>query len=463
MDMSVLTPIKSGSNPQTLRSPSGIVSGLDDVQEVKTPTTTKGSKNRDDSGDSGTYTFDDDEGDGGEDSSDSNSYSSEEEQLEDQENVTPRRRANSDDSSSSNSPNTTPRPRPSMDSIDSPGTPLPVLPRPPQRSSRPSTSRQTKPQTKPSQHHLARPPSKSYNSPRSQITYDATKPRYKQWLGRHKFYFKGRLMMGPNVKQFGVSLSLSILTWVTFYVFIFSELPHIFEIPYLKPKSFNCSIFLVTSLEAFGMIFYLFVTATSDPGIIPRKSASQLVESMPLEMKEKMNYCPTCHVVKSDCCIRRFDHHCPWTGNSVGELNYKHFMSFIFFTTLSASTNLFGAVWVFINSGLNNKSLLLEVICPVLIAWNTLVFVLVGALLIFHCFLISKGQTTNEWLRGERKGVSRDKGYCIQNCFNLCFEKLGDSYLLPMHEPPSMIDEERDLEAAEEAVDILQNELRPLG
>lgn len=82
-------------------------------------------------------------------------------------------------------------------------------------------------------------------------------------------------------------------------------------------------------------------------------------------------------------------------------------MSFIFFTTLSAGTNLFGAVWVFINSGLNNKSLLLEVICPVLIAWNTLVFVLVGALLIFHCFLISKGQTTNEWLRGERKGVSR--------------------------------------------------------
>lgn len=93
MDMSVLTPIKSGSNPHTLRSPSGIVSGLDDVQEVKTPTTTKGSKNRDDSGESGTYTFDDDEGDGGEDSSDSNSYSSEEEQLEDQENVTPRRRA----------------------------------------------------------------------------------------------------------------------------------------------------------------------------------------------------------------------------------------------------------------------------------------------------------------------------------------------------------------------------------
>jgi hypothetical protein len=35
--------------------------------------------------------------------------------------------------------------------------------------------------------------------------------------------------------------------------------------------------------------------------------------------------------------------------------------------------------------------------------------------------------------------------------------------LLPMHMPPGMEDEERDLEAAEEAVDKLQIELRPLG
>ncbi|GMI13250.1 hypothetical protein TrVE_jg12571 [Triparma verrucosa] len=489
MDMSVLTPVKSPHQSQQLRSPSG----LDDVQEVQTPTNPKpaqGNNNNNSSnssnsssrsGGGGEMLFDDEEGDDdGEESG--GSYSpdnSDEEQLD--ENLTPRRRNNNDSSSqysdsNSNSDNDggtpTSCPRPSIDSMDSPGTPLPVPPRPPQRGARAAMRPHAAKAKPPVQHQQARPPSKSYNSNRSQIVYDATMPRYKQWRGRHKFYFGGRLMMGPNVKQFMFSFSLSLATWAMFGAFIFEELPHLFELPYAGPQDFNWSVFIIAAVECFGMVFYLFVTATSDPGIIPRKSASQLVESMPLEMKEKMNYCPTCHIVKplrtkhcrqSDCCIRRFDHHCPWTGNSVGELNYRHFMSFIFFTTLSAGTNLFGAVWVFINAGLNGGSLLMEVICPVLIAWNALVFALVGALLGFHCMLIAKGQTTNEWLRGERKGMSRDKGSCIENYFKLCFEKLGDSYLLPMNEPPSMIDEERDLEAAEEAVDILQNELRPLG
>ena len=46
-----------------------------------------------------------------------------------------------------------------------------------------------------------RPAAKSYNSSRSQIVYDATRPRYKQWRGRHRFFCGGRIMMGPNVKQ----------------------------------------------------------------------------------------------------------------------------------------------------------------------------------------------------------------------------------------------------------------------
>ena len=99
-----------------------------------------------------------------------------------------------------------------------------------------------------------------------------------------------------------------------------------------------------------------------------------------------------------------------------------------------------------------------------MMAWYGLVDTLVGALLLFHLYLISQGLTTNEWLRGEGKKSGRDRSSCLRNCWNVWTVKGGrGTMLLPMWMPPGMEDEERDLEAAEEAVDKLQIELRPLG
>ena len=168
-----------------------------------------------------------------------------------------------------------------------------------------------------------RPAAKGHNSSRSRIVYDATRPRYKQWRGRHRFYLGGRIMMGPNVKQFFLTLGLTVLTWSSFFVFAYPSLPRFFPSVFAASGP-NWPALALCAFELLGMTLYLVITATSDPGIIPRSSPSHLVDSMPLEMKERMNYCPTCHIVKpartkhcrqTDCCIRRFDHHCPWTGN----------------------------------------------------------------------------------------------------------------------------------------------------
>jgi type VI protein secretion system component VasF len=43
-----------------------------------------------------------------------------------------------------------------------------------------------------------------------------------------------------------------------------------------------------------------------------------------------------------------------------------------------------------------------DTIAPLLSIWTLLVLCLVGALLVFHLFLMSRSQTTNEFLRGVR-------------------------------------------------------------
>lgn len=72
-----------------------------------------------------------------------------------------------------------------------------------------------------------------------------------------------------------------------------------------------------------------------------------------------------------------------------------------------------------------------DTISPFLCSWTLVVFLLVGALLAFHLFLINRGQTTNEFLRGVK--VDKSSGGC-SNFFRLCCAPVPESKLLPMWE-----------------------------
>ncbi|CAM9427384.1 unnamed protein product, partial [Heterosigma akashiwo] len=217
-------------------------------------------------------------------------------------------------------------------------------------------------------------------------------------------------------------------------------------------------------------------------GIIPRHPPSQLVESMPPEMKEKMNYCPTCHIVRpprtKHCrhcnnCIQTFDHHCPWTGNCIGRRNYRFFYLFLMSITASSayvlvmSANYLTRHLTDIDSKYFDAIFKDEwkikggqFIAPLLILWTLLVTTLVGALLVFHIILLGRGQTTNEYLRGEKNRGDIPHGNIFTNCGNLWCHDMPESRLLPMWEHPGKEDDDRNLKAAVDAMSSLQEAMQ---
>jgi palmitoyltransferase ZDHHC9/14/18 len=201
-------------------------------------------------------------------------------------------------------------------------------------------------------------------------------PIYKHWPGKNRLLFGGRIIFGPD-RLLLISLLLIIIPTLAFPAQVW---------PYFILNQHPALTAVIIFISVVGLIVVtssLFITAGSDPGIIPRKevvlsnmyqhdttlinqngelvnraevntlqvnppgdSSSKLlpptyqtvyVNGEPIAIK----YCYTCHIYRppraSHCprcenCVERFDHHCPWTGTCIGRRNYR---SFSVFTTSS--------------------------------------------------------------------------------------------------------------------------------
>ncbi|XP_062006332.1 probable protein S-acyltransferase 17 isoform X1 [Rosa rugosa] len=99
------------------------------------------------------------------------------------------------------------------------------------------------------------------------------------------------------------------------------------------------------SFFAVGVGFLLFLlTSLSDPGTVKSDNVSVYISAYPYDnviYSEKE--CSTCKIPKparskhcSICgrCVARFDHHCGWMNNCIGERNIHYFMAFLFWHTL---------------------------------------------------------------------------------------------------------------------------------
>ncbi|PRQ42050.1 putative protein S-acyltransferase [Rosa chinensis] len=99
-----------------------------------------------------------------------------------------------------------------------------------------------------------------------------------------------------------------------------------------------------------GVLLFL-LTSLSDPGTVKSDNVSVYLSAYPYDnviYSEKE--CSTCKILKparskhcSICgrCVARFDHHCGWMNNCIGERNIHYFMAFLLWHTLLC---IYGAV-----------------------------------------------------------------------------------------------------------------------
>uniref|UniRef100_A0A0E0DRW2 S-acyltransferase n=1 Tax=Oryza meridionalis TaxID=40149 RepID=A0A0E0DRW2_9ORYZ len=279
---------------------------------------------------------------------------------------------------------------------------------------------------------------------------------------RHKvkrFLFGGRLIFGPDAKSLFVSVSLIVVPVLVFCVLVARHLRHQFS-------TYNAG-YAIPAVAVLFMIYVLtllFITSAQDPGIVPRASHPpeeefaygnplnggtpgrlqfpRVKEIMVNGMLVKVKYCDTCMIYRpprcSHCsicnnCVERFDHHCPWVGQCIGQRNYRFFFLFV-----SSSTLL--CIYVFAMSALYIKFLMEEgyptvwkalkhsPASLVLMIYCFIALWFVGGLTGFHSYLICTNQTTYENFRyrSDNRPNVYDQG-CLNNCLGVFCSKTKPS------------------------------------
>eukprot|EP00397_Hematodinium_sp_SG-2012_P058978 GEMP01075117.1.p1 GENE.GEMP01075117.1~~GEMP01075117.1.p1 ORF type:complete len:244 (+),score=33.75 GEMP01075117.1:88-819(+) len=193
--------------------------------------------------------------------------------------------------------------------------------------------------------------------------------------------------------------------------------------------------YLTVATYAIGMVLIM-VVSCSDPGILPRRTVTEaMFADISGEEFERLAdpyagttaavFCSTCglhrpprasHCGVCDNCVLRMDHHCAVLNNCIGQRNYALFFALLIDLVVMAFLVMGGSCLQSSKAvvRVNNKTdlpdaeliylrLMVIIVCVVVVALS--VFLLV--LLLFHCTLIARGQTTKERLKGRFHDLAR--------------------------------------------------------
>ncbi|CAD8092526.1 unnamed protein product [Paramecium sonneborni] len=128
-------------------------------------------------------------------------------------------------------------------------------------------------------------------------------------------------------------------------------------------------------------------------------------------VQEHSKHCRNC-----DICCQGFDHHCKWINNCVGNLNYRMFILMISSTMVLFIYTMFIYIYIIILYQTNYDTLVIDndlqtfhftnendlnikyLLSIIMLGDSSLIVILLLQLLIFHIYLIIKGQTTYDFL-----------------------------------------------------------------
>lgn len=266
---------------------------------------------------------------------------------------------------------------------------------------------------------------------------------YKLWPGRNKLLCHGRLMIGPDVRQLILTVILILIPFIMFEAFEASY--------FIIIHPAGVVVAVVPLLAVIYIYASLFVTATSDPGILPRrcviynnlhnenpdnedqsKQYPPLFQTVLVNGEEQvLKFCYSCeiyrpprtsHCPRCDNCVEKFDHHCPWTGTCIGKRNYRPFAHFVTSATIALIVTIGTCAFQIAYSCVKlakmspfvaNGKTIWKIICtaasiPIIIyCLGALIFV--GSLWSFHSYLVCTNQTTYETIK-KRRGKN-DSGF----------------------------------------------------
>jgi len=252
----------------------------------------------------------------------------------------------------------------------------------------------------------------------------------RKWPGNNRFLFNGRYITGSS--PWGMYISTSLIVVPSLFFLILNVRFQDEALLYATP----CIVLMISSL------FLLFRTACTDPGIIPR-NPPDTEENDPIEeyvngVKVIRKFCKTCriyrnprskHCVECNNCVKRFDHHCPWVSNCVGQRNYYHFVLFIASVfLLCAYVTVMCVLYAEKSESQGNGEHMAAIIAgmyknPLLLAVSvvaSLMGIAIGNMLIYHLGLISMNKTTNEALKEPYGADNPFTLGCYRNCRSFC-------------------------------------------